>query len=154
MNSLKSQLDEIDWQILCELQVDARLSYSELGRRINLSSPAVQERVRKLEDAGIIKGYHAELDLEQLGLSIKALIQMGGSCRDSPTFIEMVRGLPQVLQCHHVLGDKCFYLLVAVASMKDLELLIQRLYEYGETSTTVILTSPVEQRIIGPENIS
>lgn len=152
MNSLKSQLDEIDWQILCELQVDARLSYSELGRRINLSSPAVQERVRKLEDAGIIKGYHASLDLEQLGLSIKALIQLSGSCRESDVFVQMIQGLPEVLQCHHVLGDRCFYLLVAVASMKQLELLLLRLKEFGETATTVILSTPLDQRAIGPEN--
>jgi Lrp/AsnC family transcriptional regulator, leucine-responsive regulatory protein len=151
-NGTRHHLDEIDWHILRELQMDARLSYSELGRRINLSSPAVQERVRKLEDAGVIKGYRAELDLEQLGLSIKALVQLSGSCRDSHIFVDAIDEFPQILQCHHVLGDRCFYLLVAVASMKQLEALLLRLKEFGETSTTIILSTPLEQGIISPEN--
>jgi Lrp/AsnC family leucine-responsive transcriptional regulator len=152
MNTLKSNLDPIDWSILCELQHDARISYSELGRRLNLSAPATQERVRKLEDAGIIKGYRAELDLEQLGLVIKALIQLSGSCRESDILIEALQSLPEVLQCHHVLGDKCFYLMVAVESMKQLESLLMRLKEFGETSTTVILSTPLEHGTISPDN--
>ena len=152
MNTLKSNLDSTDWAILCELQQDARISYSELGRRMNLSAPATQERVRKLEDAGIIKGYRAELNLEQLGLVIKAMIQLSGSCRESDVLIDTLQEYPEVMQCHHVLGDKCFYLLVAVESMKQLESLLNRLKEFGETSTTIILTSPLEQRTISPEN--
>lgn len=150
MNTLKSNLDATDWAILGELQMDARLSYAEIGRRVGLSSPAVQERIHKLEDAGVIKGYRAEVDTAALGLPIRALIQLRGSCRDSYVFKTAVQDFPQVLQCHHVLGDTCFYLIVAVESMPCLEQLIESLYEYGETETTVILTSPIEHRIISP----
>ena len=152
MNGLKSNLDAIDWAILEEIQRDARISYSELGRRLNLSAPATQERIRKLEDAGIIKGYHATLDLERSGLPIRALVQLNGKCSESESFIQAIEDFPQVLQCHHVLGDTCFYLVIAVPSMKQLEILLTRLKQFGETSTTVILSSPLEQAIITPEN--
>ena len=136
------------------MQQDARISYSELGRRVSLSAPAVQERIRKLEDAGIIKGYHAALDLEQLGLPIKAIIQMIGPCRSQKPFIEAIQNLPQVLQCHAVLGEKSFYLLVAVASMQGLEALKQELHDYGDTITTIVLSSPIEHPIISPKILS
>lgn len=149
MNTLKSNLDTTDWSILCELQRDARLSYAEIGRRVGLSSPAVQERIHKLEDAGIIKGYHARIDTEKIGLRIRAIIRMRGSCRDGVAFKNTVQAIPNVLQCHHVLGEDCFYLQVAVESMPHLENLIENLYQYAETETTMILTSPVEHRILG-----
>jgi len=148
MNTLKSNLDITDRAILCELQRDARLSYAEIGRRVGLSSPAVQERVHKLEDAGIIKGYHAVIDTDKIGLPIRAIVKMRGSCRYSNVFMEAVQDIPEVMQCHHVLGEDCFYLLVAVASMPHLETLLESLYEYAETETTMILTSPLERRLI------
>ena len=150
MNTLKSNLDPTDWAILCELQQDARLSYAEIGRRVGLSSPAVQERIHKLEDANIITGYCAQINTNNIGLPIRAIIQMKGSCRDSVVFKQAVLAIPQVLQCHHVLGENCFFLQVAVESMAHLESLIESLYEYGETETTMILTTPVEKRIISP----
>jgi Lrp/AsnC family transcriptional regulator, leucine-responsive regulatory protein len=154
MNTLKSNLDAIDWAILEAIQRDARISYSELGRRLSLSAPATQERIRKLEDAGIIKGYHASLDLEALGLPIRALVALDGSCRESEVFIQAIEEFPQVLQCHHVLGDTCFYLVVAVPTMKELEILLTRLKKFGETSTTVILSSPLEHAFISAENLA
>lgn len=153
MTTLKFNLDDVDWLILQELQEDARLSYSELGRRVSLSAPAVQERIRKLQESGVIKGYHVSIDLEKIGLPIKALIQMTGTCRNSHIFMEAAQDIPEILQCHHVLGEHCFYLIVAVASMKHLESLMQTLYDYGETVTTVILSSPVESRIINPDHL-
>lgn len=154
MKTYQSQLDATDWAILSQLQQNARLNFSELGRQVSLSAPAVQERIRKMEDAGIIKGYHLSLDLERIGLPIQALIQLSGSCRKSQVFIEAVDNIPEVMQCHHVLGDQCFYLHVAVSSMQHLESLIQSLYEYGETVTTIILSTQIERRTISPDNLA
>lgn len=148
MNTLKSNLDTTDWSILRELQDDARLSYAEIGRRVGLSSPAVQERVHKLEDAGIIKGYHAQIDTEAIGLPVRAIIQMRGECMRSDEFKKAVLKMPQVMQCHYLLGENCFFLQVATESMSELESLIERLNKYSETETTVILSSPLERGIV------
>lgn len=151
MNSLKSNLDATDWAILGELQHDARLSYAEIGRRVGLSSPAVQERIHKLEDANIITGYTAKINLPALGVPIKALIRLGGSCRESDIFAEAVQKMPHVLECHHVLGDDCFEILVAMPSVTALKAFIKTLYTYGETATTMVINSPIEHRIITQE---
>ena len=150
MNTLKSNLDATDWSILCELQHDARLSYAEIGRRVGLSSPAVQERVHKLEDAGIIKGYHAQIDTGAIGLTVRALVLMRGSCRNSAEFKEAILKMPEVMQCHYLLGENCFTLQVVAESMAQLERLIERLNDYAETETTMILSSPLERGIISP----
>lgn len=140
-------LDEINWEILQALQEDARLSYSELGRRVGLSSPAVVERVRRLEDAGIIAGYRAEVNLEKLGLPIIAFMRVvshPGQCsQSSPTFNQ----LPEVLECHRVTGSDDYIVKVAVSSVVALEELIDRIPHY-QITTMIVLSSPVTRRLI------
>lgn len=146
-------LDEINWELLQALQEDARLSYSELGRRVGLSSPAVVERVRRLEEAGVITGYRAEVNLEKLGLSILAFMRIvspPGQCAQiSPTFNQ----LPEVLECHRVTGSDDYIIKVAVASVADLEELIDRVPHY-QITTMVVLSSPVTWRLIEREAIA
>jgi Lrp/AsnC family transcriptional regulator, leucine-responsive regulatory protein len=154
VNTLNSNLDSTDWKILAELQEDGRLSYTELGRRVGLSSPAAQERVRKLEDAGIITGYRATVDYERLGLPIRASIRLDGNCREVDRMLEGLREMPNVIDVYKVLGDDCFRLLVAVASPEQLHSLLKSLSIYGETSTTVIIKAPIENRPITPETLS
>jgi Lrp/AsnC family leucine-responsive transcriptional regulator len=146
--SIERLLDDLGWRILCALQEDARVSFSELGRRVGLSGPAVTERVRRLEEAGIIGGYRVELGLDRLGLSIGALIRVSAREEDCPALKALARALPEVLECHHVTGGDSFVLRVAVTSVGHLEAVIEKLGRHGTPSTSVILSSPVRSRVL------
>lgn len=141
-------VDEIDWKILKELQIDARLSYAELGRRIGLTTPAAIERVRKLEDAGIIVGYRIEIDTAKVGLPITAFIRMSISGIDYSKIIEVAEKSAEVLECHRGTGGDSFILKVAVSDVGHLQNLIDRLTPYGITTTSIVLSSPVKRRVI------
>jgi Lrp/AsnC family leucine-responsive transcriptional regulator len=143
-------LDQIDWKILTELQSDARTSYAELGRRVGLTTPAVIERVRKLEDAGVILGYRAEIDAAKVGLPIMAFIRMSISGVDYSHIIEAAESANEVLECHRGTGGDSFIMKVAVSDVANLQLLIDKLTPYGITSTSIVLSSPVKSRVIRP----
>ena len=138
------RLDDTGWRILDLLQDNARMPFSELGRRVGLSAPAVAERVRRMEDAGLITGYHADVALEKLGFPIVALIRVAApeeKCRRLKT---LVQGLAEVLECHHVTGADAYVLKVVAASMKHLESVIEAIARHGGTpATAVVLSSPV-----------
>jgi Lrp/AsnC family leucine-responsive transcriptional regulator len=141
-------IDEIDRKILKEMQEDARTSYAELGRRVGLTTPAVIERVRKLEDAGIITGYRADIDTAKAGLPITAFIRMSITGVDCSHIIEVAEGSKEVLECHRGTGGDSFIMKVAVASVEHLQEVIDRLVPYGITTTTIVLSSPVKRRIV------
>jgi Lrp/AsnC family leucine-responsive transcriptional regulator len=147
----KKLLDEVGWRLLRELQVDARLSFAELGRRVGLSLPAVAERVRRMEEAGIITGYHAEVSLAQLGLPITAFIRLNVPRERYPAFITLMGDLSEVLECHHLSGSDAFILKVALTSILHLEVLIDQLSRHGQTTTSIVLSSPVMRRVIEPK---
>ncbi|ADH66229.1 MULTISPECIES: Lrp/AsnC family transcriptional regulator [Nocardiopsis] len=143
---LATPLDSVDQRILAELQRDGRLSFNELSRRVNLSAPAVADRVRRLTDRGVITGYHAHVDPAAAGLPVTALVRMecfGAHCllRDEAS-LEM----PEILQVHRVTGDDCCVLLIAVRSMEHFEEVIDRLAEHGRPSSTMVMSSPVPWR--------
>jgi Lrp/AsnC family transcriptional regulator, leucine-responsive regulatory protein len=141
-------LDQIDWKILKELQIDARISYAELGRRVGLTTPAIIERIRKLEDAGIITGYRAEIDTAKVGLSITAFIRMSITGIDYSRIIETVKNTNEVLECHRGTGGDSFIMKVAVSSVEHLQNVIDKLTPYGITTTSIVLSSPVKNKII------
>jgi Lrp/AsnC family transcriptional regulator, leucine-responsive regulatory protein len=141
-------LDEIGWKILRELQENARVSFAELGRRVNLSIPAVTERVRRLEDAGVITGYHAEVDAEKIGLPITAFIRMNIVGDMTPRLTALLKELPEISECHRGTGGDSFIMKVNVASVHHLERLIDRLLPFGTTTTSIVLSSPVAKRLI------
>ena len=141
-------IDEIDRKILKELQLDARVSYAELGRRVGLTTPAVIERVRKLEDAGVITGYRAEIDTSKVGLPITAFVRMSITGVDYSHIIEVAEQSSEVLECHRGTGGDSFIMKVAVSSVEHLQEVIDRLVPYGITTTTIVLSSPVTRRII------
>jgi Lrp/AsnC family leucine-responsive transcriptional regulator len=141
-------MDGIDWKILRELQRDARISYAELGRRVGLTTPAVIERVRKLEDAGIITGYRAEIDTAKVGLPIMAFIRMSISGVDYSHIIKVAESATEVLECHRGTGGDSFIMKVAVADVGHLQSLIDKLTPYGITTTSIVLSSPVKSRVI------
>lgn len=144
-------LDEIDWRLLKELQMDARTSYAELGRRVGLTTPAIIERVHKLEDAGVITGYRVELDLSKVGLPVTAFIRMSITGVDYSHIVEVAQNSPEVLECHRGTGGDSFIMKVALESVEHLQMLIDKLTPYGITTTSIVLSSPVKRRVIdGP----
>ncbi|MGI8885010.1 MAG: Lrp/AsnC family transcriptional regulator [Pyrinomonadaceae bacterium] len=145
-------MDEIDWKILKELQVNARISFAELGRRIGLTTPAVIERIRKLEDAKIITGYRAEIDTAKVGLPITAFIRMSISGVDYSRISKVAEESKEVLECHRGTGGDSFIMKVAVADVEHLQNLIDRLTPYGITTTAIVLSSPVKGRVIEKPN--
>lgn len=143
--------DAIDWLLLDELQQDGRLSYNELARRINLSAPAVAERVRRLEQAGVITGYHAHVDPARAGRTVAALVRM--ACYGPRCLLrhpDVVEQSPEILEMHRLTGDACCLLRVAVASMSEFEALIDRLADHGQPSSTMVLSSPLPWRPVRP----
>lgn len=141
-------IDDIGRKIVNELQIDARISYAELGRRVGLTTPAVIERVRKLEDSGIVTGYRAEIDPSKVGLPITAFIRMSISGVDYSHIIEVAEESDEVLECHRGTGGDSFIMKVAVSSVEHLQEVIDRLTPYGITTTTIVLSSPVKSRVI------
>jgi Lrp/AsnC family leucine-responsive transcriptional regulator len=141
-------IDEIDWKILKELQINARVSFAELGRRIGLTTPAVIERIRKLEDAKIITGYAAEIDTAKVGLPITAFIRMSISGVDYSKIVDVAEKSKEVLECHRGTGGDSFIMKVAVADVAHLQNLIDKLTPYGITTTAIVLSSPVKGRVI------
>ena len=145
-------LDATDWKILRELQKDARLSYNELGRRVGLSAPAAAERVRRLEDGGIITGYAAQIDPAKVGLPLLALIQLHcnpGKCLLKTSSIEQ---FPEVLEVHKLSGSHCSLLKVALSSMQHLETFNERLGAHGPLISTIVTSSPLTHRSIDWEH--
>ncbi|NUR85183.1 MAG: Lrp/AsnC family transcriptional regulator [Nonomuraea sp.] len=141
-------MDAMDWALLAELQADARLSYSELSRRVHLSAPSVAERVRRMEETGLITGYHARVDPGLAGRQVVAMIRM--SCYGPLCVLrdESVLAWPEILQVDRVTGDTCCLLRVATPSMVEFEALLDRLAPHGQPSSSMILSSPVPRRSI------
>lgn len=143
-------LDETGWRILHALQENARISFSELGQRVGLSAPAIAERVRRLEDAGVIKGYRAEINTAKVGYPILAIIRvgsMGGRCSRMTASAEQI---PEVLECYRITGSDCLVMKVMASSVEHLEVIIDRLSEYGQVTTSIVLSTPVASRTILP----
>lgn len=141
-------LDEINLRLLRELQRDPRLTMAELGRRVGMSSPAVAERVRRLEDARIIRGYRLELDAAALGLPIAAYIRVRPSAGQLSQVAELARRIPEVVECHRITGDDCFILKVYIPAIDQLDRLLDRFLLHGTTVTTIIQSSPVPPRAL------
>jgi Lrp/AsnC family leucine-responsive transcriptional regulator len=139
-------LDNHGRKLLQELQANARLSLAELGRRIGLSPTAAAERLKQMEEIGILRGYTVEIDREALGLEVLAFIRMSCEGQNYYRLLEYVHTLEEVRECHHLTGGDDFLLKVTTTSMADLEALIEALLPYGNPVTSLVLSSPVEKR--------
>lgn len=148
MPSDNGALDATNLRLLAELQQDARLSQAELGRRVGLSPPAVAERLARLERDGTLTGYHADVDPRALGYTLAAIIRMRPAPRQIPNVAEVAQGTPEVVECHRVTGEDCFYMKVHVRSVEHLEEVIDRFTPYGQTTTSIIQSSPVPKRAL------
>ena len=141
-----SLLDATNRRLLEELQRDARLSIAELGRRIKLSAPAVAERLQRLERAGVIVGYRAEVDPKALGFPIAAIVRVRPASRQLHRIPEIARETPEVVECHRITGEDCFLLKLHLRAIDDLEELLDRFTPYGRTTTSIVHSSPVSNR--------
>jgi Lrp/AsnC family leucine-responsive transcriptional regulator len=139
-------IDSANAKLLEELQRDARTSLAELGRRVGLSAPAVAERLQRLEAAGVIKGYHAEVDPRALGYALSAVLRIRPAPRQLPKVAQLARDTPGVVECHRVTGEDCFYMKLNVRSIEELEEVIDRFLIYGTTTTSIVQSSPVPRR--------
>jgi Lrp/AsnC family leucine-responsive transcriptional regulator len=128
------------------LQDDARLSLAELGRRVNLSSPAVGERLQRLERSGTIAGYRAQVDPTAVGYPIGAFVRIRPTTRRLHKIPELAREVPEVVECHRVTGEDCFVLKLHLRSMNDLEPILDRFIVLGQTTTSIIHSSPIDER--------
>lgn len=138
--------DSTDWRILEELQRDGRASYAELARAVSMSPSAVTERVRRLEQAGIIRGYTAVVDAEQLGFTIMALVRLRYPTGNYKPFHALLASTPQIIEAHHVTGEDCFVLKVLARSMRHLEETTGRISNLGPVTTSVVYSSPLPRR--------
>lgn len=138
--------DETDARLLTDLQADARLSHAELGRRVNLSAPAVSDRLRRLERDGVIAGYRAEIDPKALGHALGVIMRIRPSARQLHKVAELARDTPEVVECHRVTGEDCFFMKLHLRDVEHLEEVLDRFILYGQTTTSIIQSSPVPQR--------
>jgi len=140
------ELDDYARNLLHALQEDARLSYADLGRRVGLSPSATAERLRRMKEDGVIRGYTVEIDREALGLPILAYIRMTCEGQRYQPFLKFVQTMAEVRECHHVTGGEAFILQITTASIAELEKTIERLLPYGIPTTSIVLSSPVMRR--------
>jgi Lrp/AsnC family leucine-responsive transcriptional regulator len=139
-------LDETDRKIIGELANDGRVSFAELGRRVNLSPPTVAERVQRLERQGVITGYRAEIDPRALGYPLEAIVRVKPAPGQLARVPELAATIPQVGECHRITGEDCFFLRLHLRSIDELSELLDEFLVYGETTTSIVNASPVPRR--------
>ncbi len=141
------KIDKSNWLILKELQTNARVPLTEISKKVGLSSPSVAERIQKMEDAGIIEGYTAKINMEALGNSLGIYISIKIRFGQVKNFEEYVKTVPEICECHKLTGHDCMLMKGYVKNPKHLENLNERLTVYGELTTSLILTSIVSERV-------
>jgi Lrp/AsnC family leucine-responsive transcriptional regulator len=146
VNGRQNGIDDVDRDLLVQLQVDARVSLAELGRRVGLSPPAVADRVRRLVDEGVIRGFRADVDPRALGYALSAIVRIRPAPRQIAKVAELARATPEVVECHRITGDDCFFVNAHVRDVEHLEEVIDRFTVFGQTTTSVMQTSPVPLR--------
>lgn len=150
-DSLRSEetgLDAIDAAILRELAADARIPRAELSRRVGLSAPSVADRVRRLEDVGIITGYGARIDPARLGYGLTILIRARPLPGEMSKMIEAIRDTPQIVACDRVSGEDCFVARAHVRDVAEMEVVIDRIVPFGATNSSIVQSSPVQERLV------
>jgi Lrp/AsnC family transcriptional regulator, leucine-responsive regulatory protein len=140
------KFDTTDRKIIGELSANGRLPFTELGRRVSLSAPAVAERVQRLERSGVITGYRAELDPRALGFTLTAFVRVRPAPRQLARIPELAESIPEVAECHRITGEDCFLLKVHLRSIDELGGLLDRFLVYGETTTSIVNASPIPRR--------
>ena len=146
LSDSSSLLDDVNRRLLRELHADPRIAMSALGRRVGMSAPAVTERVQRMERAGVITGYRMEVNPAALGLPVTAFARIRPTAGQLPKIAELAAGLPEVSECHRITGEDCFLIKIHAAAIEDLEETLDRFLLYGQTITSIIVSSPVPPR--------
>jgi Lrp/AsnC family transcriptional regulator, leucine-responsive regulatory protein len=145
-NAEDGLLDGTNRRLLAELQADARLTLAELGRRVGLSSPAVAERLGRLERSGVVRGYRADIDPRALGLSLSAVVRIRPAPGQLGNVAELARRTPEVVECDRITGEDCYIVRAHVRDVGHLEEVIDRFAALGQTTTSIVQSSPVPGR--------
>ncbi len=143
-------MDTTDLKILSILQDDGRVSMKELGQKVNLTSPAVSERVKRLEEKGIILGYAAIVDPKRMGMQVDAIVNVGMKVSSHERFKKMANEEPAIIECHHVTGEDCMTVRIVCNDTKELEVILDKIQTIGSTKTSIILSSPLNRKAILP----
>ncbi|WP_242095099.1 Lrp/AsnC family transcriptional regulator [Aestuariivivens sediminicola] len=143
-------LDDLNKKILKCLQQNARLSNAEIGRQVGITSPAVSERIKKMEDLGIIEGYKVAVSPFELGYQLKAIITLRAFMGKLKPFLEKVKTYDEVINCYRITGDENIVMEVVLKNQKHLESFIDQLITYGESKTQIVLSRVVKQKEIKP----
>src|SRR5215472_5665776 len=149
-----SLLDDTGWALLLALQENARSSFADLGRQVGLTPPAVADRIRRMEVAGIITGYHASVNPAKLGLALTAIIRFQATTGPFERIFAEIKACPEIISCQSVTGGDCMTLTAVVTSVDHLQELIARLSVYGSSNTSIVLSSPIENRAITQETLA
>jgi Lrp/AsnC family transcriptional regulator, leucine-responsive regulatory protein len=144
----QKEIDSLDHKILAELQKNARIANAEIGRRVGLSAPAVGDRITKLEEHGYIEGYRTILNMEKVGLTIQALISFKAESMRHKEMLKMVEAIPEVAEWYAVTGSYCMMVKVIVANSRQLESVIVKLSQHGDTSTALILSGSSSSKMV------
>ena len=143
---IESELDETGRKILAALQQEGRMPFSALGRKVGLSAPAVAERVRRMEDMGLITGWRALVDRRRLGWTMTAFMRVSCPGEKYQAVRRLALDLPEVIDCHHVTGEDCFFVKLSVGSVEHLERIIDRFRDVGRTVSSLALSTVVEDK--------
>jgi Lrp/AsnC family leucine-responsive transcriptional regulator len=145
-NRNQEGLDTTDINLLHELEIDARLSLAELGRRVGLSPPAVADRLERLEETGVIRSYRAEVDPRALGYELAVVLRIRPAPRELKKVAELAQRTPEIVECHRITGDDCYLMKAHVRDVEQMEEVIDRFAIYGQTTTSIVQSSPVPRR--------
>jgi Lrp/AsnC family leucine-responsive transcriptional regulator len=146
VNQSQRGLDTTDINLLQELEIQARLSLAELGRRVGLSPPAVADRLERLEESGVISAYRAEIDPRALGYELAVVLRIRPAPRELKKVAELAQRTPEIVECHRITGDDCYLMKAHVRDVEHMEEVIDRFAIYGQTTTSIVQSSPVPRR--------
>ena len=144
------ELDARAWKILAAVQRDGRISLKALAAEAGLSLPAVSERLKRLEEAGVVTGYRAEVNVAALGYGVLAMIAMTTPQADKARLLALLRTLPEVTECLHVTGQDSYLLRIVARDIAHLEQLVGTINHYGETRTSIVMSVPIPLRPLAP----
>lgn len=148
---MEYKIDEVNWEILKQLQLNARITMTDLGKQVGLTAPAVVERIKKMEDLGIIRGYYTQLSYIKTGYQLKAIITLKVFMGRLKPFLDVVTNFKEVLNCYRITGNENIIMEVVLENQKHLETFIDKLISYGETKTHIVLSNKIENGPILPQ---
>ena len=146
-------MDELNWRILEVLQQSGRASYAEIGRKVGLTAPAVTERIQKMEDMGVIKGYRVVIDPEKLGISIRTVIQLQVNRSVFNNTLKKLEAFPEIFECYRTTGTSSLFLLAGFTSMHHMERFLNELLQYGEPVSSIILSHPISNKVLFEKDV-